>query len=119
MFLLHARYTLVIVDFSRWPMESVVVDTTLEKAADILHQDERNALLLLYPMPYKSVLPETSLRRVRLVEDQLMKHNLCMNYKFVTCYTVSDEHGNEKRALMQEMRLCVSKAACGSETEAG
>ena len=47
-----------------------MLDKALEKAADICHMDEKNALLVLYPLPYSGLQPETTLKRVRLVEDQ-------------------------------------------------
>lgn len=107
------RYTMTLVDLSRWPTEMELLDVALEKAADICHQSENNCVVILYPMPYKSMAPETAIKRTRLVEDNLMKANLSMHSKFVISFEVADEHGNEKRPLIQEARLCTSKVVCG------
>ena len=72
-----------------------LLDTALEKAADIVHMDEKAAIILLYPMQYAGLSPETSVKRIRTLEGRLMALNMTMGYQFAIPYDITEEHSNE------------------------
>ena len=116
LYVCELSYTLVVVDLSKWPMEADHVDTAIEKSADMCHIDEKAAMIVLYPVPYKGLMPETTIKRVRLLEDRLMNLNLTMDFELGVSYSIPDEHGNEKRPLYQKARLLMSKSMTADGT---
>ena len=105
------RYILNLLDLTKWPADAPELDVALEKCADICHLDEKACVVVLYPVSYKGLSAETTIKRVRLFEDRIMAMNMCMDFQFNVNYDIPEEHGNERRPLSQMGRLLMSKKA--------
>ena len=100
------RYQSVILDMTVLPNASDL-EPILQIAALVLHQDERNACLVLYPLPYHGLSFTRKLRMERLIEDRLMGSNLQISKEIVITYQ-HDGSKLDNRVLAQRARLCTS-----------
>lgn len=95
-------------DCTLFPADSMQIEQALAAAKDILHQDPQNILLLLMPQPHAQTTDAAILKHTRLLEDKLMGAGVNIGTKMAVHYFVNEEHGSDRRRLMQEARLCYS-----------
>ena len=90
----HTRYTVILIDLTVWPSDMELLNDSLEKGADMVHNDGHAILLVLYPVPMRKISAETLLKRQRLLEDRLMALSVTMGNKVCVYYDIVEGHGN-------------------------
>ncbi len=80
-----------------------------EAASDIVHQDQRNIALILYPLATSKNSGDKKVKQEHVLEDRIIAHKMSMDFDGSIHYDVVDEHGADKRPLSQRFRLGISK----------
>lgn len=102
---------MIIFDCTKFPAEVAAHDEALARAADLAHMSECTGIIWLYPVAFRGCHVEACMRKVRLAEDRMLAHNLCMLYEFTINFVAASEHAGDRRPLTQRARLLLSKTA--------
>lgn len=104
---------LAVLDFSV-PGSLVEIDQLIQAAATVLHQDPKNAALVILPQRYSGQSVQSNISASRRVEDALMNNSLNMDCDIAMHFIIDAMHGNDRRPLSARARLCYSdKVATG------
>ena len=105
---------LLVLDFTSAP-GLPEIDSLLQIASNILHQDVRNALLIFFPKKYTGQSTQSLLNQTRRIEDMLMKCQVSLENEIAMHFTVEGMHGADRRNLAARAKLCVSEALTGGD----
>ena len=85
------------------------IDSLVQCACNILHQDIRNCLLIIYPKKYSGQSSQATLAASRRIEDMLLSCQSNFDVEIALHYNVDGMHANDKRNLSARARLCFSE----------
>jgi hypothetical protein len=94
-------------DFSVPPVVSVM-EGQIKAVADMCHQSNETAALLIYPATVPTLSFEANLKTRRRIEDRLMNAGLQIDNELLITCSVQERHGDDRRKLGLVCRLCVS-----------
>ena len=103
----------MVLDFSA-PPGLPEIDALVQCATNVLHQDIRHALLVIYPKKYSGQTSQATLGAQRRVEDMLMNCQTNFDTEVALHFNVDSMHANDRRNLSGRARLCYSETQSGS-----
>ncbi|CAK9104678.1 Uncharacterized protein SCF082_LOCUS48825, partial [Durusdinium trenchii] len=109
---LEKRLLLMVLDFTAPPSLSEI-DALVQAGCNVLHQDIRNAMLVLFPQKYSGQSSKANLAAARRIEDMLLKCNANIDCDIALHYTVEGMHANDRRQLGARARLVYSDSLAG------
>lgn len=98
----------MVLDFSVSP-SLTEIDLLIQCASNILHQDPKNALLLILPQKYSGQSCKTCLTHQRRIEDALLGSGISLETEIAMHFVIDGMHGNDKRPLSARAKLCYSE----------
>jgi hypothetical protein len=94
-------------DFSVPPVVATM-EAQIKAVADMCHQSNDTAALLIYPTSVPTLSFDANLKTRRRIEDRLMAAGLQIDNELLVTCSVQERHGNDRRKLGLVCRLCVS-----------
>lgn len=94
-------------DFSI-PPTVPIMEGQIKAVADMCHQANDTAALLIYPTAVPTLSFEANLKTRRRIEDRLLAAGLLIDNELLITCIMQERHGNDRRKLGLVCRLCVS-----------